>query len=139
GTAVLGPLAESLDLPDLEAAARDGREELANARIDPAADAVIALPQRLAAGGLEAMVGAQIFEELGEASLKMRLPADRIHLAADPRDLAQPEIVDIIGSQRQRGILLDKSGIEPGAAAHGGEADLVARMREIVGLQEVAE
>ena len=66
GAAGLVALAEGLDLADLQPGARDGREDLADARVDPAADRVIAVAQPFAARRLEAAVGADEVEELGE-------------------------------------------------------------------------
>ena len=73
-------------------------------RVDPPADLEIMLVQPLEARRLEAVVGADIFEELGERALETDLALDRLHLGADPRDLGKAEIVDVIGGHRQRGV-----------------------------------
>ena len=64
---------------------------------------------------------------------------DRLHLAAVARDLAQADLVDLVGGQRQGRVLLDEAAVEQVAAAHVDEADAVAGVRQIFVLEEVAQ
>ena len=57
----------------------------------------------------------------------------------DPRDFAQAQIVDVVGRQRQRRVLLDQIGIELGTALHVDQPDALARDRQIFLRQEVAQ
>src|SRR5690606_27538659 len=81
GAARLGPLAERLDPPDFERRARDRRENLADPRVDPPADRVIAVAQRVTALRREACIGAQMLEELAERAGKADPLLDLLHLA----------------------------------------------------------
>ena len=139
GAAGLVALAEGLDLADLEPGARQGREIFADPRVDLAADRIIALAHPVAALRLELAVGAQMLEELGERAVEADPGLDRLHLAADPGDLAEAEIVDIVGGEREGRVLLDQPPVEDVAAAHVDEADAVAGARQIFVLQEVAQ
>ena len=108
GAAGLELLAERLVRPDLERGLGDGRELLADPRVDRLADPVIAFGQRLLARRLELRVGAQMLEELRQRALEADLRAliSSIPLLIRATSL-RPSIVDLVGGQRQRRRALD--------------------------------
>src|SRR3546814_7220298 len=113
------------------------RSKRADARIDAFADRFIALAQPFLRGRLEFLVGAEKVEEFGERALEADLGLDRLHLAPDARDLAEAEIVDMIGAQGQHRILLDEESVELGPAFHVDEADSLAGDGQGFGLMEI--
>ena len=80
-----------------------------------------------------------MLEELGERAGEADAGLDRLHLGAVARDLAQADLVDLVGGQRQGRVLLDEAAVEQVAAAHVDEADAVAGMRQIIVLKEIAQ
>ena len=72
-------------------------------------------------------------------ALEADLAADLLELPGDPRDLAQAELVDLLGRHVGRGRRLDEVAVELVAALHVHEAGAVARVCQIVVLEEIAQ
>jgi hypothetical protein len=126
GAAGVGLLAIGGHGPDLELGFRHGREKLADAQVHPLADRLILLAQPVLGLRLELRRRADVVEELGKAALEADLVLDRLHLAPDPRDFAQAQIVDIVRIERQRRVLLDEMAVELRPAFHVDEPLAVA-------------
>ena len=102
------------------------RELLADARLHAHADRLVACAQLGRAGGLEALVGAHVGEEFGEAALEPRRARCRLHARADARNLAEAKLVHLLGGERQRRVALDQIGIDLVAALHRRESHALA-------------
>ena len=81
--------------------------------------------------------GNLLLEELAERAFEANLVLDRLHLAPEPCNLPQSEIVDRVGGERQGRVLLDQITVELGPAFHVDEPHALARVREIFVLQKV--
>ena len=118
GAAGLVALAEGLDLADLEPGARDGREisrGCARRRGGRSRNS-----RRAAIRGSAARSGGSVRRcSKNWASVPLK-PARRRIASISPRIRAtsrEAEIVDLVGGQRQRRVLLDQPRVEPVAAA----------------------
>ena len=76
--------------------ARNAAEEVRHAPVDLARDPGGMPEQLLRRRRVELRVGAQEHEELREAALEADLANDRLHLAADARDLREAGLVDLL-------------------------------------------
>ncbi len=91
--------------------ARQHGEEARQLAVGALGYVTIAGEELLRLGVIEARVGAQHRQELGERPGEAGLPDDGVHGRADARDLRQPDPVDRVGGQRRGGVLLDRVGV----------------------------
>ena len=76
-------------------------------------------------------IGPQLGEELRQRSLEPDLLQDRLHLAANAGDFAQPFVVNLLRRQRRRRMPSGEMSVELRALRHLPDADLVESRREI--------
>jgi hypothetical protein len=103
---------------DLERGLRDGREIAADDEADPPVDVAEGVAHRRGGRRLEARVGAQEIGEAVEVALEADRVLDLLHLAVDAVDLAEAELVDLLGSHGRRGVGLDQVAVERRPARH---------------------
>jgi hypothetical protein len=95
--------------------------------------------QLFLAPGVEARIGAQVMKERCEISREAGLGDDRLHLAADARDLVEPDLVDRFGGGVERGVVAHQRAVEVAPAGHLGDADAGARRGHVLVPEEVRE
>ena len=91
--------------------ARQGGEPGRKLIVDPLGDLRSLLQQVLARGGVELRIGAQEGLEGGEVPLEAGLGDHAVHLPADPRDLVEAVLVDLVRGQLGGRVVLDQPGI----------------------------
>ena len=95
--------------------ARQHAEQLGQLRIGPLGDVAVLAHQVFRFRVIEAGVGAQERQEFLEAALESGRRDDGLHLAPNPRDLGEPDVVDLLWREVRRGPHRDVVGI-PGLA-----------------------
>jgi hypothetical protein len=90
----------------------------------------VAREDAVAALGVQLLVGAHVALERGEIG-EPELVADRGLLLLDPRDLGQPDVMDLVGGQVGRGRVLDPRVVAVDAVGQRPHADLAAALRDV--------
>ena len=96
------------------------------------------------------LVVAQFREERRQVALEADFVLDRLHLAAQARDLGQADLVNLIGGQRRGGLIGKPFGVERGAIGqrvhaggvlrrHGAVFSLPRDQRVVTGLERAGE
>ena len=117
---------------DREGLARQRAEPARQHPVDPLGRGAVLLDQFLAAACVEARIGAQEAQPLGEAALEAALRDDLVHLAADARHLGQAHRVDLLGGEVGGGVIAQQEVVI--GASIGDRADAQPR----AGLRPVA-
>jgi len=94
---------------------RKQRKQLRQRRVDAHFEFEIALQQVRALREIEPRIRLQVVEECLEVSLEADYLPHTVHLAEDPRDLVETDLVDLLRRHVGRGVLLDQVCI-PGLA-----------------------
>ena len=127
-----------LHLADLVIRLRQHREQLRQCGVDAHLQVAIALQQVRALREIELRIRLQVVEERLEVALEANFPPHPVHLAEDPRDLVEADLVDLLRRHVGRRVSLHEERIPGLAVGQRGPRHRRARLRQIVVTDVVA-